>query len=197
MAKRDYTVGRGKPPVDSQFKKGQSGNPGGKPRAARTIQNRWRVSLEAALMMPYPELEGAKPRTAQDEVVRSIVRSAVRGKHQATKTIMELTEKYAKMDSQVASNEKKPAPEPTSAGGAAKVETQGVTLSQGNSQGNLKNESTAEAITQPDQQIDASAASSSGNTSGTGAPPTDEVIVPPRPKRPTIMIAGQIVQQGD
>jgi hypothetical protein len=28
----DYTVGRGKPPVASQFKPGQSGNPKGRPR---------------------------------------------------------------------------------------------------------------------------------------------------------------------
>ena len=27
--KRDYEVGRGKPPVDSRFRKGQSGNPRG------------------------------------------------------------------------------------------------------------------------------------------------------------------------
>ena len=29
--KRDYEVGHGKPPLGSRFKKGQSGNPGGRP----------------------------------------------------------------------------------------------------------------------------------------------------------------------
>jgi Family of unknown function (DUF5681) len=31
QTKRDYEVGRGKPPVHSRFKKGQSGNPRGRP----------------------------------------------------------------------------------------------------------------------------------------------------------------------
>jgi hypothetical protein len=32
MAKRDYAVGYGKPPKATQFKKGQSGNPRGRPK---------------------------------------------------------------------------------------------------------------------------------------------------------------------
>jgi hypothetical protein len=32
MSERDYEVGRGKPPVHSRFKKGQSGNPRGRPK---------------------------------------------------------------------------------------------------------------------------------------------------------------------
>lgn len=34
--KGDYEVGYGKPPEHSQFKKGQSGNPNGRPRKAKT-----------------------------------------------------------------------------------------------------------------------------------------------------------------
>src|SRR5215468_4704520 len=33
----DYRVGRGKPPFETRFKKGQSGNPGGRPRRARDL----------------------------------------------------------------------------------------------------------------------------------------------------------------
>jgi len=31
-AKRNYEIGHGKPPLGSRFKKGQSGNPGGRPK---------------------------------------------------------------------------------------------------------------------------------------------------------------------
>jgi len=34
---RDYAIGYGKPPVESQFQKGQSGNPGGRRRGTKTL----------------------------------------------------------------------------------------------------------------------------------------------------------------
>ncbi len=36
-----YTVGRGKPPLHTQFKKGQSGNPSGKPGPAKLAKQRF------------------------------------------------------------------------------------------------------------------------------------------------------------
>lgn len=41
--KRDYEVGYGKPPEHSRFKKGQSGNPNGRPRKAK-VDNRGLLS---------------------------------------------------------------------------------------------------------------------------------------------------------
>ena len=37
MAKRDSPVGYGKPPEWSRFKKGQSGNPQGRPKKVQTV----------------------------------------------------------------------------------------------------------------------------------------------------------------
>ena len=44
-SQRDYTVGRGKPPVHTRFKPGQSGNPRGRPRGAVDAKQ----ALQAAL----------------------------------------------------------------------------------------------------------------------------------------------------
>ena len=35
--KHDYPVGYGKPPVESRFRKGKSGNPGGRPRRTKSL----------------------------------------------------------------------------------------------------------------------------------------------------------------
>jgi hypothetical protein len=38
MAKRNYEVGKGKPPKHSQFKPGQSGNPKGRPKGSKDFR---------------------------------------------------------------------------------------------------------------------------------------------------------------
>jgi len=37
-AKRNYDVGRGKPPVNNRFKKGESGNPNGRPKGIKNLK---------------------------------------------------------------------------------------------------------------------------------------------------------------
>jgi hypothetical protein len=51
---RDYDVGYGKPPTSSQFKKGKSGNPKGRPKEAKGFK----ASLKRELLAPIRVREG-------------------------------------------------------------------------------------------------------------------------------------------
>ncbi|MBB4053597.1 hypothetical protein GGR20_003259 [Devosia subaequoris] len=47
----DYTVGRGKPPVASRFKPGQSGNPGGRKKGSRNYKTILAEVMESEIAM--------------------------------------------------------------------------------------------------------------------------------------------------
>lgn len=61
MAKRtgktpgDYEVGRGKPPVGSRFKPGESGNPGGKKKGAKSLKTALDRALARTVSAHTPE----------------------------------------------------------------------------------------------------------------------------------------------
>ena len=52
----DYAVGYGKPPLASQFQKGQSGNPGGRPRGTKRLVMLLAEAL--SLRSGYPKADG-------------------------------------------------------------------------------------------------------------------------------------------
>lgn len=73
----DYTVGYGKPPRHSQFKKGQSGNPRGRRAQPKTFD----ALLETALNQPVSVTLGArKVRVSKREaIVMTMVNGALKG----------------------------------------------------------------------------------------------------------------------
>ena len=73
--KRDDKVGKGKPPRATRWKKGQSGNPGGRPKGAMS----WKTAVEKELSKHVTVVEGDKERrlSKKELVVRSAVNMAI------------------------------------------------------------------------------------------------------------------------
>src|SRR5215469_5153687 len=62
---RDYEVGYGKPPRSSRFKKGQSGNPRGRPSGSKNLS----TLLSEALNEPVIVTENGRRRLARRQIL--------------------------------------------------------------------------------------------------------------------------------
>jgi Family of unknown function (DUF5681) len=73
----DYDVGYGRPPVATRFRLGGIGNPKGRPKKEKTVGQ----DLEEALMIRVriEESGRSKTMTAQQVILRNLVRAAARG----------------------------------------------------------------------------------------------------------------------
>jgi Family of unknown function (DUF5681) len=89
----NYTVGRGKPPLHSRFKKGQSGNPSGKPGPAKLAKQRLQQALYAALEAGPEELERSKPEDTLAAMAKRMALDAVAGRMPALRTVLSLLDK--------------------------------------------------------------------------------------------------------
>jgi hypothetical protein len=89
----EYAVGYGKPPKTTRFKKGQSGNPGGRPRKTGAPQ----VDVEALLNKPLTVVQNGKTRSmsSKEIMIRAHLKKAVNGSCVRSMTyILELFEKH-------------------------------------------------------------------------------------------------------
>jgi hypothetical protein len=148
-AKKDYAVGRGKPPVHTQFRKGQSGNPGGQPHAAPGIRRRLREAMESALEEKPWRLKPSDAENVLQEIAIQMVKGAVRGERHAVKTFLELADQIDADRRQATADEG--APQATSAGAAGEVLTQASSLSEGSSEGKIEKPSEAADGVQAEQ----------------------------------------------
>ena len=78
----EYAMGYRKPPVSGRFQKGQSGNPGGRPkrRARPTRQQRFAQMLEAMIVEPVETVATRPCRSSLAAWAKGIVLDGVRGK---------------------------------------------------------------------------------------------------------------------
>ena len=92
-APADYEVGRGKPPRSSQFKPGQSGNPGGRKKGSVNLKTIMTAVLESEIELTengrkrkVPLLEAIILRQAQD---------TLRGQLRAIDSLLDRYERHA------------------------------------------------------------------------------------------------------
>jgi uncharacterized protein DUF5681 len=85
---REYEVGFGKPPKHTQFKKGQSGNPAGRPRFAFEEDE---APLRRYMLEPITvNVKGKKKQMPTvDVIVKTIIQQAVQGCRASQKLIIQ------------------------------------------------------------------------------------------------------------
>jgi hypothetical protein len=88
MSDDEYDVGYKKPPKNSRFRQGQSGNPRGRPKGAQNLNSR----LMAALNERVTVVEGGKRKTMTkyDALVKQVVNKAAGGDVRFTKLTFEM-----------------------------------------------------------------------------------------------------------
>ena len=75
----DDKIGYGRPPKHTRFKKGQSGNPGGRPRKSGTVK----IDIEALLKQPVTVVQNGKPCTMspKEVTIRKFLKKALHDQH--------------------------------------------------------------------------------------------------------------------
>ena len=87
-----YEVGYGKPPAETRFRKGRSGNPGGRPKGSKSAKS----LLEQALAAPVSINEGGKSRVIEQRLAlfKSLVARAIKGDARAAALVVKLMEQF-------------------------------------------------------------------------------------------------------
>lgn len=101
----DYDVGYGKPPEETRFRPGQSGNPNGRPRGAKNKPRHLGgarlkdiILREAQREIPVKKGEGTVSMPMAEAVVRSLSVKAVKGDPRSQRLFMELVARSEEAD---------------------------------------------------------------------------------------------------
>jgi len=85
--KRHYTIGYGKPPKQSQWKKGQSGNPKGRPRRDRNVSAMVATLLTQRIVVRAGKT--TKRRTRLEHLVHRLFEQALEGDPRLMKMVLD------------------------------------------------------------------------------------------------------------
>jgi hypothetical protein len=91
-------VGYKHPPREHQFRPGQSGNPAGRPKGARSLRTDLREEL--AELMPFGEGDQAVELSKQRVLVKNLVAAAIAGDPRAMATVLSLASRASGEDEQ-------------------------------------------------------------------------------------------------
>ena len=87
---RDYEVGYGKPPRSTRFKKGQSGNPRGRPSGSKNLS----TLLSEALNEPVIVTENGRRRkiSKRQAIIKQLVNQSAKGDWRAAKFLLDIVQ---------------------------------------------------------------------------------------------------------
>jgi hypothetical protein len=87
----DSEVGYGKPPKQTRFKKGQSGNPRGRPKGSKSLNTLITRELESHITI---EQNGIKRKIARKEaLVKGLINDALKGKDRPRDKVIDYVER--------------------------------------------------------------------------------------------------------
>ncbi len=95
MSQSPYDVGYCRPPLHSRFKKGQSGNPGGRPGPQKLLKMRFDVALGEALNADEETLRHSKPGTVVEVFARRLALRALEGRASAERHVIAILDRAA------------------------------------------------------------------------------------------------------
>ena len=84
----DYQVGYGKPPLHTRFKKGQSGNPRGRPPGAKNLSTLLNEALNEPVVIT--ENGGRKKVSKRQASLKQLVNEAAKGNWRALKLLVDI-----------------------------------------------------------------------------------------------------------
>ena len=90
----EYRVGPGRPPKETQFKPGQSGNPAGAKKRPRSLTLDVKAMLEAALNMKIREGERERIANRLEIGLEQLLNQFAKGDRYARRDVFELAERF-------------------------------------------------------------------------------------------------------